>query len=341
MISIRRFLDQHSDGTEPEFDEAEVLRQAVMLLLDGIATHSVRGRGTDLKVLCLALEKLIRRMGEPQCARSVLAASSDAVKALETYGQRTSEYLRQKDEQMQSMVTMLTDVVAELPVQTESSVARLQAVEKQIERASGLEDVRMVRANLKNCLLALRNASALQRSNSVATVQRLQSQIKAATGQSVPDTPPPPVSDEPADQIAEPPEEPTESVAMSYVAAFKLQRAEHIVSRFGEHTKDQMVAVIGAQLKTALGPEDRLLRWKGASFLMFLKSPASKHEIRARLLGVVTATGQQHVEVGRKSALLSVGVDWNVFPQADYPSLGAVLGSVDEFLAIPRKDNET
>jgi hypothetical protein len=341
MISIRRFLDQYEAGAAPAFDEAEALRQALLLLLDGIATHSVRGRGTDLKVLCMALERLVRRMGEQPCAMGVLNASVEAVKALETYGQRTSEYIRQQDEQMRSMVAMLTEIVAEVPGQTESSVARLQAIEKQIERASGLDDIRMVRANLKNCLLALRNAAAQQRSTANATVQRLQSQINAATGQAASEQKPAAAHDDPgAFSTPELPENVGESSLAAYVAAFKLQRADHIVSRFGEHTKNQMVSVIGAQLKTALGPEDRLMRWKGASYLMFFKSAAARHEIRAHLLGVVTATGQQHVEVGRKSALLSVGVDWALYAQPDYPSLAAVLADVDAFLANTPQGSE-
>jgi hypothetical protein len=40
--------------------------------------------------------------------------------------------------------------------------------------------------------------------------------------------------------------------------------------------------------------------------------------------------------VGNKSAMLSVGVDWVVFRQADHPSLEAVFTEVDAFLANAR-----
>ena len=46
---------------------------------------------------------------------------------------------------------------------------------------------------------------------------------------------------------------------------------------------------------------------------------------------------QQYIEVGRKSALLSVGVDWIVFPQAGRSSLEAVFTEVDAFLANTRQ----
>ena len=39
------------------------------------------------------------------------------------------------------------------------------------------------------------------------------------------------------------------------------------------------------------------------------------------------------IEVGKNAALLAVGVDWIVFPQARYPSLDVVFEEVDLFLA--------
>ena len=143
------------------------------------------------------------------------------------------------------------------------------------------------------------------------------------------------------DLVPEPSEGPVESVPASYVAAFKLQRAEHIASRFGETVRHQMLSTIAAQLKTVLGPNDRLLRWKGTSFVMFISSAAMIQEIRARLSKAVAATGQQYIEVGSKSALLSVGVDWILFPQSDRPSLEAVFTEVDAFLANTRTETSS
>ena len=56
------------------------------------------------------------------------------------------------------------------------------------------------------------------------------------------------------------------------------------------------------------------------------------------LSGAVAAVGQHYVEVGRKSALLSVGVDWILFPQSDRPSLEAVFTEIDAFLANTRPE---
>jgi GGDEF domain-containing protein len=209
----------------------------------------------------------------------------------------------------------------------------LQAIEKQVQRASELDDIRALRTDLGTCLLALREAVAHQRNSSIATVERLQGHITMTRKQAsaVHNHACLTLSD--IELIPESADDPIHPVPTSYVAAFKLQRAEHIASRFGEHVKHEMLSMIGTQLKTILGPSDRLLRWKQTSFVMFISAAAAIREIRSRLAETVAAIGQQYIEVGTKSALLSVGVDWIVFPQSDRPSLEAVFDEIDVFLA--------
>jgi GGDEF domain-containing protein len=341
MISIKRFLEQRllerrCDATGPDPNLVEALMQMGRLLLDAMATHMVRGNETDFRSLGVRLNGLARQMDGQQSAMTLLGISSDAVEALETYCQHTTAYLREQHEERQAMIAMLTDTVAELSGQTDASVAGLQAIEKQVERASEVDDIRTLRANLGDSLHALREAAAQQRINSAATVERLQGQIAAARAR----TPEDPAPSIPAGAdlalIPQASDGPVESLNTSYVAAFRLQRADHIASRFGETVKHGMLTLIATQLKTVLGPADRLLRWKRTSFVMFINSAGAIQEVRTRLAGAVAATSQQYFEVGRNSAMLSVGVDWIVFPQSNRP-LDAVFTEVDAFLANDRQ----
>jgi GGDEF domain-containing protein len=341
MISIKRFLEQRGKAPGAERDLVEATMQMGRLLLDAIADHMVRGNEADFRVLSRTLNRLARKMDGPQSAMSLLGISSDAVEAFETHCQRTTQYFREQNEEMQSMVAMLTDTVADLSGQTDASVDRLQKIERQVAQASELDDIRTLRANLEESLRSLREAAAQERSSSAATVKRLQDQIETAQKR-VPEDPRhsrPNYTD--IDLTPEPCEGPAESTPTAYVAAFRLQRAEHIASRFGDAVKMQMLTTIGTQLKTLLGPTDRLLRWKGTSFVMFIYSTDAIKEIRSRISGIISTVGQQYIEVGRKSAMLSVGVDWILFPQSDRPSLEAVFTEVDAFLANAKPESSS
>ncbi len=126
---------------------------------------------------------------------------------------------------------------------------------------------------MEGCLVAVREAAAHQRATAAATEQSLREKIdrvskvasieeaEAEMNSVLPDL-------RPLDDVI------PETKASSYVAVFNLQRADSIAGRFGEQVKQQMLAAIASQLKAVQGPEDRLLRWKGTSFVMFIVSTA-------------------------------------------------------------------
>jgi GGDEF domain-containing protein len=335
MISIKHFLEQRKDAPGPDRDIFEALRQMGRLLLDGIGSHTVRGPEADFSHVRGALRSLGRQIEQPKSAMGLLACSSDVVEALENHCYQTTEYLREEKEQMQSMVGLLTDTLADLSGQTESSASHLMAIESELELASGLSDIRAVRLNLESCLKALRETVAHQRSSSAATAAKvgraLQDRLEMVQNRVQNNSNAFRLAE--IDLLPEHVDESSESASISYVAAFKLQRAEHIASRFGESATRQMLSTLGNELKAILGPDDRLLRWKGASFLMFFTSTTTIGGVRARLAAAVAKIGMQYIEVGRKSALLAVGVDWIAFPQSAHPTLESALGEVENFLA--------
>jgi GGDEF domain-containing protein len=341
MISIKRFLERRL-GATGEDDVVEAAVQMGRLLLDAISTHAVRGRDSDGKTFAHTLTGLLRRLDEPPSSFKLLEIASEAVEAIETHALGTTEYFREQNEQMQAMLAMLTQTLADISGQTDGSVTRLQAIEQQIVRASGLDDIRALSSSLESCLAAVREAAVQQKKSSMATVGRLRDHIEVTENRMVQDRVAAPAKSYEMDLVTEAdtsasPEE--REATISYVAAFKLQRSDHIVARFGAGAKNQMLSLISQTLKSVLGPQDRLLRWKGTSFVMFLNSSATISEIRVLLTEAVGRTGQHYIEVGKKTALISIGVDWIVFPRSQCPSLDAVFTEVDSFLVREKSGN--
>ena len=335
MISIKHFLEPPK-APVPDADIVEALMQMARMLLDAIRSHTVRGNEKDFASFRSTFTAVARQMEGPRSVIALQAISSNAAQALETYYLATTEYFREQNRERHAVVAMLTETVAEISGQTDESVARLQTIEKQIAQASELDDIRALRESLDKSLRAVREAAVRQKSTSVATLERLRGQIAIAQAQIPVNPQPSRADDDSIDIFREAAESPGEPLAASYVAAFRLQRSEHIANRFGDKVKLQMLSMIASQLKALLGPNDRLLRWKGVSFVMFIHSPESSEHIRSRILQAIAKTGQQYIEVGSKSVLLSIGVDWTVFPRADRQSLESIYTEVDAFLANSR-----
>jgi GGDEF domain-containing protein len=166
---------------------------------------------------------------------------------------------------------MLTETLADVSGQSDASVARLHGIEQQLERASGLDDIRLLRESLASCLTAVKEAAVLQRKATLSTVERLRDHIDRAPQ-------PPPSAESRALSGAE---------TADYAVVFKLQRAEHVLTRFGEAARDQMLSVIDESLKSVAGPKDRLMRWTGPSFVMLISTSDSFQEVRRRLSAAV------------------------------------------------------
>jgi GGDEF domain-containing protein len=313
MISIRRFLE-HPDATVPGNDLLAASLHLRDLLLDGTPAsghpaHPAGGADAGPH------SDLLHRLENAATPLELLAIANQAVEAAQHDTRRAVEFCEERGRQMQSMLVMLTEALADISGQADASVAQLQEIEQQIEQASSPEDILALRESLARCLSAVKEAIVQQRKATQSTLERMREQVQRA-------------SQPPA---AVPAATATKAEA-EYVAAFRLQRADHILTRFGEAARDQMLSVIEDVLKAIQGPNDRLMRWKGPSFVMFLSSADHLIFVRRRLSAAVARIGQRYVELGKNSALLAVGVDWTIFQQGRYSSLDLVLGEVDAFL---------
>ena len=325
MISIKSFLERFDRKLSAESQlQKEFLRLRDLLRNGSDPRSELRPAATSEVVS--NVQDLVSRLDAAESPLQVLAVAGDALENYTKDIQSASAFFAEHNSQLQSMVAMLTQTLAEVSGQSDASVARLQQIEQQIERASGLDNIRALRESLATCLTSVKEAVVQQRKATESTVERLREHIKRA--------PQPPV------EVA-PPQQPASSFPLNgeapgeYVAAFKLQRADHILVRFGESARDQMLAFIGEGLKAVQGPNDRLMRWKGPTFVMFLSSADNIQGIRRRLSAAVARIGQSYIEVGKNAALLAVGVDWIVFPQSQYASLDILFAEVDLFLGVP------
>jgi GGDEF domain-containing protein len=318
MISIRRFLDR----SDPPADDHDLLAASLRLheLLLSEAAASDRPGHPAGEPDSGPKSDLLHRLENATTPAEVLAIANQAVEAAHHDTRRAVAIGEEQRQQMQSMLAMLTETLADVSGQADTSVAQLQEIEHQVQRASTPDDIRALKENLASCLTAVKESIVQQRKVTMATLERLQNQIQRSPQSAT-------AAPAPAPGTGGAPRAEAE-----YVAAFRLQRADHILTRFGEAARDQMVTVIGEVLKSIEGPDDRLMRWKGPSFVMLVNSPDHLIFVRRRIAAAVSKIGQRYVELGKNSALLAVGVDWTVFQQARYASLDLVFADVDAFL---------
>jgi len=219
-------------------------------------------------------------MNSIQTPIELLAASGDTV---ESYSQRVAEYFRQEREHFQAIIRMLADALAEV---SGPSVAgtRLGEVAKEVYMAPELDHLQALRESIESCLTSLRRSGP---PNAGPAEARIPSAVawEARSRE-------------------------------TYVAVFRLQRAEMIASRFGRIVLREMLHVVNTNLKQVLSPGDRLERWRDIALVAFIRTNMGLQAVRGQFSKVVSNVRLQHINVGNRSALLSIGLDWTVLPQS-------------------------
>lgn len=306
------------------------------LLLEAIRLHAVEGDRVDYESLQADMQNLERSLGEHPSAAEVLVMTGAAIKAMEDYNKRTSRFVRAHGLELQEMVAMLTDTIAKISEGSERSLANLQNIEKQLERASVLEDVRLLKGRLSECLQSLREESARQKEESAQSTNELRQELaralerRAAIGTRYP-------KDEVTGLPGRHEAEQCLAAALkgdghAFAAVFVVDRIQLINQRFGYAVGNRMLMSFTRYLARGLLPNDRLFRWSGPAVLAVLERRGSLETVRMELARIISARLEKTVQVGNRSVTLHVTATWTLFSAAESASLEDTVRKIDAFV---------
>lgn len=327
MISIRSYLerlarpDPSPAGQNPDLSAA--LRQALRLLLAGLPLESAGNRSANGRAV---IDSLLNRLDVACAPFEVLEIADEALGAIEENAKTARSHHRAQSDELQSIIAMLAETVASISVQKDSSITQLKQIEHQIERASQVEDMRALKASLSDCLAAVREAALQQQSQSSASIERLETQIRSSKAHLAVQAP---ADGQDLDLVVNDEPEPQET---GYAAIFLLDRADLISRRYGESVRNEVVSFVRQHFKKMLMPKDRFIRWNGAAFVVLLQRKGTCDDVSAELRSVASLGRSQYFDVGDRSVLLDTSLTWTVVPQADFASPDLFFKAVDDFI---------
>lgn len=328
MISLRKFWSQGPGSTE------ELLR-IIRLLLQGIALHAVEGDRQDYEKFRGDMQRFLAEVDASPSPAVMLITTGSALKALEDYNHRTTRYVRMQGAELQNMIGMLTKTVTTLGRGSDQSMTRLREIETQIERASIIEDVRLLKIRMEECLEGIRDEAQRQHTESSRTIEGLkneilQSQERIRTASENPTLDP--ATGLPSRLDAEAAlAELIKNSRPSYVAVFVVDRVDLINSRFGYAVGDRIMRIYIQELRSKLSSADRLYRWSGPAVVALLHRPDRIERVREQLGFAVPAKMEKTIELTNRTALLPISATWAVFPVV--PPLEELMQQLDGFIS--------
>lgn len=311
MISLRKLW-----SAEPASADDALLR-VVRLLLQGIALHAVEGDRNDHEKFRSDMQAMIDSLEHDPSPAVLLMTTGSALKTLEDYNQRTSRYVRLQGAELQNMIGMLTQTVSALGAGSERSVTRLKEIETQLEKARVIEDVRMLKLRMEDCLGGIREEAQRQKTDSSQTLQGITEEIiKSRERMRVATVPAPdPVTGLPTRVDAEIALNKAASGSQTaYAVAFAVDRVGVINTRFGYAVGDKVLKIYLDELRARLSANDPVFRWNGPAFVVLLERPDPIERVREQLGFVVPPKLERNLQLPNRSALLPISATWAVFP---------------------------
>ncbi len=329
VISIKKFLSSDNEAERALLD-------VVRILIQGIAEQSSQGESADGELLRETIRKILDTLTDEIASEDLLVHANSALRALGEHNLRTSRQQALHSAELQNMVKMLTSAVAAISAAGDTNVGRLSDIEQRVAFASQLDDVRLIKAKLSDCLADIRKEADRQRRNQQATIEHL-SQGLNEYRQRAPDS-----FEKPAqDQVTRlPPRAAAEKAladasqeeAPAFAAVLVLDRLPALNLKFGREVGDEVLGEFARSIENKLPYGDQLFRWGGPSLLAVLHRRSTIERVRSEMAQIVDTKLEHNIQTPSRSIMIPIAARWAVFPMMAAPRL--LYKRIDTFSAV-------
>ena len=337
MISIKRLLEGQRDAGDPAFF------RLASLLLEAIAIHAVNCDAAQFAAFRDGVRNIRLEVEQAESTAHALLLSGEAVHSMEVYNRGIEAFFRNQGQEFRQILRMLSHSLLEVSQASDTASAKLRQIEKEIEGASRLDELVLIRARLNESLRALAEENSRQRKQAAALADRLRGHLTSVCSQSERHLDPVTGLPDGAAAVAE-----IEALVAGragqdpgYVAVFRLDRLDAINSRFGYAVGDRVLLACAQHLAQQLAGADRLHRWRGPVLLAILQRPVRLHDVRLEVSRIASMRHEELIEINNRSVLLPLSCAATTIAIEEQASSESVVQTIEGFLqAFAREPRE-
>lgn len=316
-------------GTERD-GRGDALLQAAYLLIEGMGTHALRV-GNDVDSDLPELGSLVSSLQADTEPLEILSVATRANEIMESHNQRVAALFRRRVDEFQQMIALMADTFAATASVQGRAVSTLQEVARKIEEASGFEDVGHLKDALGRCLEAVRAEVEKQKADGARAEREAGERIRSIQDRldrqvvrlGAHDPSLPSARDDAAVQ---------ERCSLALVVA--CDGLDTISMRYGETLKHNVLGRIADHIKSNVQPGDRCVRWKGASFVIFMERAAKDLETTRMMIAqhLNSLPEEAYFDLGDRSVMLRIQLHWTVLATNRYTTHKEMFAAIDQFV---------
>jgi GGDEF domain-containing protein len=330
VISLKQFLSapQETDHTA---------MHVVRLLVQGIGQHAAVGDGEESTSFREKMKEASDALIDTINPADLLVRAGWVLNELEQHTRRGDRVHRLQSTELQNMVKMMASALSNISATSKVNISKLSEIAKNVGVASELNDVRLIKGKLSECLIDIQQEAKRQQVEIAETIQELREGLDR-------------VRDEPAlaghaktadtvtglalRQDAEAAiAEAGRANSVHFVAVMVLERLQILNARFGREAGDEILAAYSQMVLKSLTPQDRLFRWGGPALVALLPRQRSLQLVRSEFTHIMETRLEHTIQTPSRSVLIPVSAKWCLYPMMAAPRL--LIQKIDEFAAGP------
>jgi diguanylate cyclase (GGDEF)-like protein len=309
----------------------------VRLLVQGIGQHSAAGDGEENTSFREKMKDASDALIDTVNPSDLLVRSGWVLNELEQHTRRGDRVHRLQNTELQNMVKMMASALSNISATSKVNISKLSDIAKNVGVASELNDVRLIKSKLSECLIDIQEEAKRQETEIAETIQELREGLDrvreepalaghARTADTVTGLPCRPDAEGAIAEAAR-------STAISFVAVMVLERLQVLNARFGREAGDEILAAYAQMVKKSLTPQDRLFRWGGPALIALLPRQRSLQLVRSEFTHIMETRLEHNIQTPSRSVLIPVSAKWCLYPMMAAPRL--LVQKIDEFAAGP------
>ncbi len=290
------------------------LPRVVWLIMEAVACHAIESDPGEREEFQTVLRAIANKIEESTSNTGTFVLAGEAIKSIETYNRSVQRALHSQVKELQSIVSLFTRSMLNISKGSVSSATSLRQIERQIEKAGQIEDLRLLKTQLEMSLKAICDEAAQQEERSTLITNRIQETMSRPESAALLAAA---VSD--IDLITGFPSFQMIPAALdaaisqrrnTYGVLFCVDRIKIINSRFGSTSGDRVLTTLGQRLAQRFIGTDALFRWSGAAILALIERTGSEMAVRDEVARVASARLEQDIELSGRSVLLPISTSW-------------------------------
>lgn len=344
LVSIKKYLGLRKPRPEDYI-------RAFQLLLNEISLHAVEGSENDLATFRQEVSAISEKLNDKPSAKDLEAAVGFVIRAVSGYNRIAARITQAHLNELQAMLAMTTETIMFLGESSQTGIRQLRMVERNLQKASSIDDVRVLRGRLNDCLALVRSESNRLRDESQARIAALQEGMARTakhvrtSGVDVPETP----VVVPQDGVGVEPEDPATGLpgrsAAEHlidanifqgkgltVALFLVDGLAQVTGRFGRETSDEIMRAVARHVEERLNGGS-LFRWSGPAVTAILEMETSFHAIEREMQQIAAMRLEKTIEKNGHFILLPITCSLMLQKVSDADTLDAVVANLDDFVA--------